>query len=208
MSEASQNQPVPDVIEAISTTRAIRRFQHRPVEPQLIEKLIFAATRAPSPGNTQQWAFLVVQDRQRKAAFASLVSESVHAVIERARQAQISDEDLLVYTSAAALVDTLADVPVLILVCATGVKAAEPVPPRVWMAVYPAAQNLLLAARSLGLGATLTSFHSHNVEGIRSLFNLPDDVIPAATIPLGWPDQAFGPVRRRPVASVLHWETW
>jgi nitroreductase len=68
------------------------------------------------------------------------------------------------------------------------------------MAVYPAAQNLLVAARSLGLGTTLATYHLHDEEGVGRVLGLPPDVVVAATIALGWPAVAFGPVHRQPVS--------
>jgi len=74
--------------------------------------------------------------------------------------------------------------------------------------VYPAAQNILLAARALGLGATFTTYHMLAEAGVRKILSLPDDARIAVAIPVGWPEKPFGPVRRRPLPDVVHWQRW
>ena len=78
----------------------------------------------------------------------------------------------------------------------------------VWSACYPAAQNLIVAARALGLGATFTTFQWHAEAVVRGTLGIPDDVKMAALIPVGWPDRPHGPVNRKPVEEVLHWQAW
>jgi nitroreductase len=110
---------------------------------------------------------------------------------------------------ARALADGLATAPVLVLVC--GRMTYPPGNPdelMVWSACYPAAQNLIVAARALGLGATFTTFQRRAERVVRETLAIPDDVRMAALIPVGWPDRPHGPVNRRPVDEVIHWEGW
>jgi len=78
----------------------------------------------------------------------------------------------------------------------------------VWSAVYPASQNLILAARGLGLGTTFTTFHMVAEPVVRETLGLPDDVLIGTTLCVGYPDRPFGPVARKPVAEVIHWDGW
>ena len=75
-------------------------------------------------------------------------------------------------------------------------------------AVFMAAANLLVAARSLGLGAAFTFTHMLAGPELPALLGLPDDVVITATIPVGWPEAEVGPVSRRSTTEVLHWDTY
>ncbi len=77
-----------------------------------------------------------------------------------------------------------------------------------WSAVYPASQNLILAARGLGLGTTFTTFHMVAEPVVRETLGLPDDVLIGTTLCVGYPDRPFGPVTRKPVSEVIHWDGW
>ena len=78
----------------------------------------------------------------------------------------------------------------------------------IWSACYPAAQNLIVAARALGLGATFTTFQRRAEQVVRGTLGIPDEVRMAALIPIGWPDRPHGPVNRKPVEEVIHWQRW
>jgi nitroreductase len=75
-------------------------------------------------------------------------------------------------------------------------------------ALYPAAQNLIVAARSLGLGTTFTTFQLAAEKEMRDALELPSDVLIGVCVALGYPDRPFGPVKRKPLAEVIHWEKW
>lgn len=196
-----------DAFEAMGTARAIRYLRPDPVERELIEKLIWAATRASSPGNSQAWAFVVVTDAEKKARIGGAVADAVSGAIQVPADADASTRRML--TGAKALAEGLATAPVLILVC--GRMTYPPGRPdelMVWSACYPAAQNLIVAARALGLGATFTTFQRRAEQVVRGTLDIPDDVRMAALIPIGWPDRPHGPVKRRPVEEVIHWDGW
>ena len=74
--------------------------------------------------------------------------------------------------------------------------------------VYPAVQNLLLAARARGLGGCLTTTHLIREEEIKSILGIPDHINTFALIPLGYPQDDFGPVRRGPVSEVTYLDRW
>ena len=170
--------------------------------------MIYAATRAPSPGNSQGWDFVVVRDPDLKAQIAEVIAGPFGQM--RAVMPALDDPEVKLMTEGAAhLVSSLGRVPVLIFVC--GAPCYPPHAPMeqfVWPALYPATQNLLLAARALGLGTALTTFHMLAPGQIQSLLGIPRDVRVAAMIPMGWPDRPFGPVRRKPIDEVLHWDRW
>jgi nitroreductase len=196
------------VIGVMETCRAMRYFRTDPVPDQLIERVIYAATRAPSPANSQAWEFVVVRQRSTKQQLADLFLPPLSAAW--------TEEDLHPDTPDSAmrrgvlnLAASLPDIPVVIFVA--GIPSYPPQAPDehyVWSTLYPAAQNLVLAARSLGLGTTYTQFQGIDEAAVKKLLGLPEAARIASTIPMGWPDRPFGPVRRRPVAEVLHWECY
>ena len=192
----------------METARAIRYLKSDPVDRELIEKLIWAATRASSPGNSQGWGFVVVTDAQAKAAIGGAISDAVSGVI-RDPGPDADRSVRLMLRGARALAAGLASAPVLIVVCGRMVYPPnEPTEMNVWSACYPAAQNLIVAARALGLGATFTTFQRRAEQVVRGTLAIPDDVRMAALIPIGWPDRPHGPVNRRPIEEVIHWERW
>lgn len=197
-----------DVFEAMGTARAIRYLKPDPVPPDLIEKLVWAATRASSPGNSQAWEFVVITDAEKKARIGGAISDAVSGVM-RDPGPDAERSVRLMLRGAKALADSLATAPVVILVCGRNVyPPSSPDELMVWSACYPAAQNLIVAARALGLGATFTTFQRRAEQVVRGTLGIPDEVRMAALIPIGWPDRPHGPVNRRPVDEVLHWNGW
>ena len=196
-----------DVFEAMGTCRAVRLLKPDPVPPELIEKIMWAATRAPSPGNSQGWDLVVVDDATPKARIAAAVRA---AMADRVAAMPRTDRTTrLMLDGTARLIDTLDRAPVIVFV--TGAVIYPPAAPReqfTWSALYPAAQNILLAARALGLGSVFTTLHMTAEPTVREVLGLPDHVRIAATIPIGWPDTEFGPVNRRPVADFVHRNRW
>lgn len=193
-----------DLFEAMETNRAIRHLRSDPVPDELVSKLIHAATRAPSPGNSQGWDFVVVRDPATRARIRDLIAPRLAAVRGASGVAANS-----MTRAADHLVDSLGDVPVLIFVC--GAPCYPPAAPQeafVWSTLYPATQNLLLAARALGLGATMTAFHLLAERPIRELLGIPDSVKVVAMIPVGWPARPFGLVKRKAIEQVIHREKW
>ncbi len=199
-----------DLFEALETTRAMRRLSTRPVERETLERLIYYATRAPSGGNSQPWEFVVVTRPDLIARLGELYRESSEdmftAVVNRPDAAETTKR---IYSSALRLSRTMGQAPALILVCMRGRPPADPTQaPSRYASILPAVQNLMLAARGMGLGAVLTTVHRRREGEVKTLLGIPDDVETVALIPVGYPAGRFGPVNRRPVSAVLHWEGW
>lgn len=197
-----------DVFDAMGTARAIRYLKADPVDPELVDKLVWAATRASSPGNSQAWDFVVVTDPAKKQRIGGAISDAVAGAI-RVPGPDADPSVRRMLTGAKDLAGGLANAPVLILVCGRMVyPPGNPDEQMIWSACYPAAQNLIVAARALGLGATFTTFQRRAEQAVRDTLGIPDDVRMAALIPVGWPDRPHGPVKRRPVEEVIHRDAW
>lgn len=195
------------MFEAMETCRAMRVLKPDPVPAELIDKILWAATRAPSPGNSQGWDFVVVDEAEPKARIAAAVRA---AMAERVAAMPRPDRTMrLMLDGTAKMIDSLDQAPVLVFV--TGPVIYPPGAPReqfTWSALYPAAQNILLAARALGLGSVFTTLHGTAEPTVREVLGLPDGIRIAATIPIGWPEGRFGPVNRRPVEDFVHRNRW
>jgi nitroreductase len=186
----------------------MRHLRPDPVPDDVVHALIEAATCAPSPGNSQGWDFIVVTEAERRHSLATILRDGVSPLLPLpSRDGDPARRRLL--ESAHHLLDHALEVPLWILVCGRPVYPAS-APSADWIgaAVYPAAQNLLLAARALGLGATFSAWHMPSERAVRDLLQIPDDAKIAVTVPVGWPAKAFGPVRRKPVSEVTHWNGW
>lgn len=196
-----------DVFEAMGTCRAIRYLKPDPVPHELLEKVLWAATRAPSPGNTQGWDFVVVTEAEPKTRIADALRDVMLGRIGDMRPADRTER--LMFDGAANIVDTFDQAPVLVFVCGPVIyPARRPSAQFTWSTCYPAAQNLVVAARALGLGSVFTALHVPVEPVVREVLGIPDHIKVAATIPLGWPAVDFGPVRRRPVEDFVHREGW
>ena len=196
-----------DVFEAISTCRAMRYLKPDPVPEEAIRKVLFAATRASNPGNSQGWDFVVLRDSGGKARIGKALRETMLPVIN----AMAADDPRAtrMYGGVQHLLETFEQVPVYIFVCGRAVYPPQaPQRSLVPAALYPASQNLIVAARALGLGSTFTTFHTAVEPVVREVLELPEDVELGVMIALGWPEQDFGPVKRKPLDEVVHWERW
>lgn len=204
-----------DFFEVVDTQRAIRRFRGEPVEDELLARVLSAATRAPSARGAEPWGFVVVRDAGRRAAIASLYRQAWEAAdaFTRATDADRDVRDRPHYTrmmaAAGRLATTLADAPVLIVCCLDHAQLG-PIrsPVAAYASILPAAQNLCLAARALGLGTTLTTLHTAFEPQLKAVLAIPPAVEPVVLVPLGWPSDRFGPTRRRPVNEVAYLDAW
>jgi len=196
-----------DAIEAMETCRAIRYLKPDPVPQALIERVIYAATRASSPGNSQGWDFVVLRDRTAKAKLGPVLRERLLPLVQSMPNTPGSVSRMI--EGAQHLLRAFEEIPVWVIVC--GRKVYPPgaaTDQMVDAALYPAAQNLIVAARSLGLGTTFTTFQVATENEMRKVLGIPDDVSIAVCIAMGYPDRPFGPVKRKPVAEVIHWDRW
>lgn len=202
----------PSFFEVIGSQRAMRRLKPDPVPEEHIRKIIWAATRAPSGGNRQGWRWLVVTDPAKKQkvqewyneGWSKMTSSGYGAGANLPEAERLSNERVM--RSATYLSEHLHEVPVLIFACSlTGGGGGDIT---AGSSIYPAVQNLMLAARALGLGTALTTVHRRREKDVHELFGIPDTVETAALIPVGWPKGKFGSGFRRPVGDVTYWESW
>ncbi len=196
-----------DVIETMATARAMRYLTDEPVADELVEAVLFAATRASSPGNTQGWTFVVVRDPAQRAR----IGEAIAPLAANLRGLPEPDDPTERRTLAGArhMLETIGTAPVLIFVCAENVYPPHAPNERwMWSAAYAASQNLCVAARSLGLGTVFSTFHSRAEPEVRAVLGLPEHVFLATTIPLGHPAKAFGPMTRKPLHEVVRRDRW
>ena len=196
-----------DIFEAINSQRAMRRLKPDPVPDELIWKLLDAAVKAPSGGNRQPWNFIVIRDDETKAKIAEWYLDGWNKAYGPVKQAAMaSPATARTYASADHLANHLAEVPVLIIATLNTSGVAPASPPG--SSIYPAVQNLMLAARALGLGTTITTLHRTHEAEVKQLLGVPEGVDTMALIPLGYPVGKFGPTNRIPTEKVVYWEKW
>lgn len=229
--------PDAPVMDVLATMRAMRRLKPDPVPDELIETIVRAATWAPSGSDAQHYSFIAVTDRAQIERLAELWSEA-ETTYEALAGHLVPDFDDPAHERMAAALryqrDHFAETPVVLVACYAGSTARPGMGQMRQLArtlgfgrlrklaaglfsaqnlaeassIYPAVQNLLLAARAHGLGANVTVWHLFNNADWKRVLGVPDHVGIYAVIPVGWPQGNFGPVRRRPVDDVLHWDRW
>jgi nitroreductase len=203
-----------DLIEGIASTRAIRRYRDEPVPTDALATMMFAATRAPSGSNRQPFRFLVLRDGPKALEAKRLIGESGRSIwggkrtadgYDRGSGKEANTPKARMARTMQHYVDHFEDAPVLVLPCL--VRYRQPMPTE-GASIYPACQNLLLAARALGYGGVMTGFHVTVEAELRTLLEIPDEVFMAATITIGRPVGGHGPVRRRPISELVYEESW
>src|SRR5215471_16689723 len=193
-----------DLFEIMATTRSMRRLKPDPVPDALIRKLLEAGTQAPSGGNMQRWRFLVVKDAGVKAAVGACYKRAWDEIVSpRYRAGEPApgtsrDRFARMLDAAQYLADHIHEAPVWIVPCLQGANPTR----TAGSSIYPAVQNILLAARALGLGATLTTLYLSFEQEAEAALGLPPDVYSYALLPIGYPLGRFGAVRRIPLADV------
>jgi nitroreductase len=202
------------LLEGITTTRAIRRYSNDPVPDEVLRAVLFAATRAPSGSNRQPFRFLVLADGPNARAAKKLIGDAARHLWGTKREHDRYDTGSGQHESSPKarmartmqqFVEGFEQVPALILPCL--VRYREPTPTE-GASVYPACQNLLLAARALGYGGAFTGWNFMVDGELRSLLGVPEGTFIAGTITLGKPAGHHGPVRRRPMAELVFEEAW
>ena len=202
------------MLDGIATTRAIRRYRDEPVPTEALNAMVFAATRAPSGSNRQPFRFMVLRDGPQARAAKALIGESARRIwggkrtadgYDRGSGAEENSPKARMARTMQHYVEHFESAPVLILPCL--VRYRDPTPTE-GASIYPACQNLLLAARALGYGGVLTGFHVFVEAELRELLGIPEGVFMAATITIGKPVGGHGPVRRRPLSELVYEEEW
>jgi nitroreductase len=220
------------ILEVMSTLRAMRRLKPDPVPDELLERLVQAASWAPSAGNEQAYQFVVVTDREVIARLAGLWGRSVDAYLRSLGRVTAATQDGRVVRAARYQRDHFHETPAVIVPCYPSFRMNPRTTARMLRSfsageaarliargprmnviaeassVYPGVQNLLLAARALGLGAVLTIWHLMLEQEWKRELGIPKGINTLAVIPVGWPRGRFGPVTRRPAAELIHRDRW
>lgn len=214
----ASNRPLPadtvGLLEGLTTTRSIRRYVDEAIPDDVLRDIFFAASRAPSGSNRQPFRFIALSDGEIAAKAKALIGEGARAAWAMKRSNEgydkgsgrdVTSPKARMARSMQTYVDEIEHVPTLVLPCI--VRHREPTPTE-GASVYPACQNLLLAARALGYGGVLTMWHATVDAPLRELLQLPDEAAIAATITLGKPAGSHGPVRRRPLEELVFDGAW
>jgi nitroreductase len=209
MAEATQSRT--DVFDIMHTMRAMRRLKPDPVPDELIFKILAAGQAAASGGNTQRWRFLVLKDPAKKKAVQAYYKKAFDEVVgPRYRSSPPppgSDPERYKRQHAAVeyLTDHYHEAPVWIVACLE--DGANP-GRTAGSSIYPAVQNMLLAARALGLGSTLTTRHTGYAKECDEAMGIPPGYHSYAILPIGYPMGRFGPVGRGPLSDVVYLDDW
>jgi nitroreductase len=196
------------LFDAIYTQRAIRSYKPDPVPHELVLKVIEAATKAPSGANSQPWAFIVVDEREKLDKLSDWAKDGFAGMYANALARQ-KPGDPPPFENLKPMIDRFEVIPCVIVVCLVRPEGQAHGTGN-YGSIFPAVQNLLLAARGLGLGALLSSgWAQKHMADIKEMLSLPDTLEPVVFVPLGYPDkQRYGKTTRRPVEEVTHWNGW
>ena len=202
------------LLEGLATTRAIRRYTSDPIPDEHLRDILWSATRAPSGSNRQPFRFLVLTDSERAQQAKHLIASSAQRIWNAKRQndryesgggADPNSPKSRMARTMQHYVDNFADAPCVILPCL--VRYRDPTPTE-GASVYPAVQNILLAARALGYGGVITGFHGAVNAELESLLGIPEKAAIMCTLTLGKPQGNHGPVRRRPMRELVYGDYW
>jgi nitroreductase len=190
--------------EAMFSQRSIRRFRPEPISIEDVRLILEAAVKAPSGGNRQPTRFIVLNDPQIIKEFGALYREAWWAKRRDEQRPWTSREQIPAEdrgsVAAARLADEIQDAPCIVLALSTGKGQAS--------SVMPGVQNLMLAARALGIGSVPTTLHAQVLERVYALLGIPDDMEFHLCIPLGYPRGKFGPTQRRSTAETTYLNRW
>ena len=198
-----------DLFEIMRTTRSMRRLKPDRVPNSLVSKILESGTFAASGGNMQSWRFLVIRDPAIKTSAGEWYRKAWHEVVApRYRSSEpapgtTAESFGRMLAAAEHLADHIHEAPLWIVPCLAG-----PRQPSSGASIFPAVQNMLLAARALGLGATLTTLYLIHETEAEAAMGIPESHHSYAILPVGYPLGNFGPVRRAPLASVVYDEKW
>ena len=208
--------PTPPIslLDGLATTRAIRRYSPEPIPDDDLATILWHASRAPSGSNRQPFRFLVLRDGPTATEAKALLGRSFREMwadkraadgYEVGTGADDGSPKARMARTMQHFVDHFEETPVVVLPCLIRYRAPYP---SEGASVYPACQNLLLAARALGYGGVMTVWHLFVEDELRTVLGVPDHVAIAATIPLGKPVGNHGPVRRRPLGELVFEDRW
>jgi nitroreductase len=193
-----------ELLEGLATTRSIRRYTDDPVDLDDLRSILWHAGRAPSGSNRQPFRFVVLRDGKGADSAKALLGHAFRAgwntkrAADGYRPSRFAD-------SMQQYVDRFEQIPVVIIVCLDRYRDPNPME---GASVYPACQNLLLAARAHGYGGALTMWHLGVEDELRALLEIPAHVALSACITLGVPEGHHGPVRRKPLPEIVFDGRW
>lgn len=195
--------------DAMFSLRSVRRLRREAVPIELLRLVLEAAVKAPSGGNFQPARFLLLADPTVIAAVGALYREAWWAKRRDSTGWKTLDDIPTtdkVARSAAQLADDMATVPAIVLAYGHGRTPAG----LDALSVVPAVQNLMLAARALGIGSVPTTLHPDVMARLDQLLGVPDTARLHLLIPLGFPEsaRAFGPTTRRPTSHTCYLDHW
>lgn len=200
-----------DFFETVETQRAIRHLKRDPIPDDILHRILQVAICAPSGGNRQGWRFIIIRDPALRTQIGALYRECFGELLKipyyrDAVSAPPDSREGKLLASARHLGEHLGEAPVLIVACID----TDGVPPGLMTgaSIYPAVQNLMLAARALGIGTTLTTIHRFRDAALKQLLGIPAGVETAALIPLGYPLRNFGRAPRKPLEDVTFDDRW
>jgi nitroreductase len=214
------------LFDAMYTARALRRYKSDPIPDDVMTKILEAGTRAPSGSNQQNWIFMVVKDAAKKKKISDIYARGAKILstvyANRPRPPHMDEKQFqTLMNSAMYLFDHMAEAPVLLF---AGLRAdtGGPVPnmpPEVaaqmgkmarigGSSIYPAVQNIILACRAFGIGTVLTTLHIFYEDEVKEILGLPREIQTYALLPMGYPINKFGPLKRRPVSEVAFLDTY
>ena len=201
-----------DFFDVVTTQRAMRRLKPDPIPEAALRQIMDAAICAPSGGNRQGWRFVVVRDAAKRARLGQLYREGFAELAKLpyyagAMQEPAGSPTRKMIDSAAHLAEHMGEAPVLILACITIDAGTKPTL-TTGSSIYPAVQNIMLAARALGIGSCITTVHRYRETPVKELLGIPADVETMALIHLGYPRGKFGRAPRRPVTEVAFADGW
>lgn len=187
-------EPTDNIWEVFPRQRAVRAFADRAVPEEAVTRVLEAAIRAPSSQNAQPWRFVVVRDQAQKDALSEVYERCYQGVYGAGAPARAAGRQ------------PWSEVPVLIAVCVEAPSGRTSM--MTGASVYPAVQNLMLAARALGLGSVLTTLWRRENEAIRAILGIPEGWEIAAICPLGYAATDWGKSRRPPVSEFVYRDRW
>ncbi len=214
------------LFDAMYTARALRRYKTDPIPDDVMTKILDAAIRAPSGSNQQNWVFVVVKDAAKKKKISDIYARGAQILsavyANRPRPPHMDEKQFqTLMNSAMYLFDHMHEAPVLLFACLR-TEAGGPtpnLPPEIMSqmgkmvrlggsSIYPAVQNIILACRSFGIGTVLTTLHIFFEDEVKEILGLPKEIQTYALLPMGYPINKFGPLKRRPVSEVAYLDTY
>jgi nitroreductase len=203
-----------DMLEGIATTRSIHRYRFDPIPEADLAKILWSATRAPSGTNRQPFRFIVLRDSEKAKRAKALLGDAFRRGWGHKEGAEgwkkgddsgRSSRRIRSMQAVQTFVDQFERIPVVVLACL--IRYREPFHGE-GASIYPACQNLLLAARALGYGGCFSGWHSIVEEELREMLGIPDEVVLSLTITLGRPAGSHGQVRRFPARELVFEDEW